>query len=432
MTEDAFDAIVVGAGPAGTAAAYTLAQAGWQVVLVERGDYPGAKNVMGGILYRKAMEEVIPSFWDEAPVERYISEQRLWLLSSDSAFCLGYKSDRLAKEPYNAFTVMRAKFDSWFAEKAEKAGVILVPQTVAEELIIDDGKVIGVKTGREEGGLFAQVVILADGVNSLLAKKAGLRPEILPHQVALAVKETIFLPQEKIEDRFNLEGGEGTAIEVIGESTKGQAGTGFIYTNRESLSVGVGILLQDLVNSKLNPHDLIEAMKAHPLIRRLLAGGETQEYAAHLIPEGGWVAIPPLYADGLMVAGDAAMLVNSLHREGSNMALTSGRLAAETALKAKETGDFSAASLSEYRKALEGSFVLHDLKRYRKVSDFFARQTHLFSHYPQMVNEAAHEMVVVDGIPKGEKVRLIKKMIYRKRSRWEILRDIYRLWRTFK
>ena len=135
MSEEAFDAIVVGAGPAGISAAYLLAQAGWQVVLLERGDYPGAKNVMGGILYRKAMEEVIPSFWSEAPVERHISEQRLWLLTSDSAFTLGYKGKALAKEPYNAFSILRAKFDSWFAGKAEEAGAIVIPQTVVQELI---------------------------------------------------------------------------------------------------------------------------------------------------------------------------------------------------------------------------------------------------------------------------------------------------------
>jgi len=432
VSEDAFDAIVVGAGPAGTAAAYILAKAGWQVVLIERGDYPGAKNVMGGILYRQAMEEVIPSFWKEAPVERYINEQRVWLLASESACSFGYKSDRLAKEPYNAFTILRAKFDSWFANKAEEAGAILVPQTVVEDLLFDGDKVIGVRVGREEGDLFAPVVILAEGVNSLLAKKAGLHAEISPHQVALAVKETIFLPREKIEDRFNLEEGEGSAIEIIGENTKGLVGTGFIYTNRESLSVGVGVLLHDLVHSKLSPHDLIEEMKAHPLIRRLLAGGETREYAAHLIPEGGWTAIPPLCKHGLIVAGDAAMLVNSLHREGSNMALTSGRLAAETAIQAKERGDFSEASLGSYKRALEESFVLQDLRKYRNVSNLFTRQTHFFSLYPQMVNEAAQEMLLVDGTPKSEKVRRVREMVFGKLSKWEILKDLYLLWRTFK
>jgi electron transfer flavoprotein-quinone oxidoreductase len=387
---------------------------------------------MGGILYRDPMEELIPSFWKEAPVERHMTEQRVWLLSSDSAVSLGYKSDRLAREPYNAFTVLRARFDSWFAGKAEEAGAILVPQTVAEELIFEEDRVVGVRTGRKEGDLFANVVILAEGVNSLLAKKAGLYPEIFPHQVALAVKEIISLPQEKIEDRFNLEDGEGTAIEIIGENTRGQVGTGFIYTNRESLSVGVGVLLSDLVNSKLTPHDLIEGMKAHPLIRRLLAGGQTEEYAAHLIPEGGWTAIPPLYANGLMVVGDAAMLVNSLHREGSNMALTSGRLAAETALRAKEVGDFSATTLSSYRKALQQSFVLQDLKRYRRASDFFSSQAHLFSLYPQMINEAAHEILIVDSTPKDEKVKRIREGIFRKRSRWELAKDLYHLWKALR
>jgi electron transfer flavoprotein-quinone oxidoreductase len=432
VTDDAFDAIVVGAGPAGTAAAYLLGKAGWQVVLIERGDYPGAKNVMGGILYRQAMEEVIPSFWKEAPVERHINEQRVWILASDSACSFGYKSDQLAREPYNAFTILRARFDPWFAEQAEEAGAILIPQTVVEDLIFEGDRVVGVRTGREEGDLFAPVVILAEGVNSILARKAGLHPEISSHQVALAVKETILLAPEKIEDRFNLEEDEGTAIEIIGENTKGLIGTGFIYTNRESLSVGVGVLLQDLVRSKLAPHDLIEGMKAHPLIRRLLAGGEVQEYAAHLIPEGGWAGIPSLYRNGLMVAGDAAMLVNSIHREGSNMALTSGRLAAETAIRAKAREDFSANALGDYKRALDESFVLQDLRKYRHVSDFFSRQTHFFSLYPQVLNEAAKEMLLVDGASKQEKLQRIREMVFSRRSRWGILKDLYRLWRAFR
>ena len=432
MGEEAFDAIVVGAGPAGTSAAYLLARAGWQVVLLERGDYPGAKNVMGGILYRKAMEEVVPSFWSEAPVERHISEQRLWLLSPDSALSLGYKSKSLAAEPYNAFSVLRAKFDSWFAGKAEEAGAILVPQTVVEELIWEGDRVVGVRTGREEGDLFAQVVVVADGVNSLLAQKAGLHPEIRSHQVALAVKEIISLPPEKIEDRFNLEDGEGTAIEIVGDSTRGMVGMGFIYTNRESLSLGLGVLLRDLVKSGLSPHDLIEGMKAHPAIRPLLEGGRTEEYAAHLIPEGGWEAIPPLFRNGLLLAGDAAMLVNGLHREGSNMALTSGRLAAETALKAKEAGDFSVGTLSAYRAALERSFTLQDLRRYRKIPDLLATHPQFFTLYPPVLNEAAHEILTVDGKSKEEKIGLIKKRLFQRLPRRTILKDLFHLWRAFR
>jgi electron transfer flavoprotein-quinone oxidoreductase len=430
MSGDSFDAIVVGAGPAGTAAAFLLAKEGWEVILLERGDYPGAKNVMGGILYRSPMEDLIPSFWHEAPVERYISEQRVWILSSDSGLCLDYKSDKLSKEPYNAFTILRAKFDPWFAGKAEEAGAILVAKTVAEELLMEEGKVVGVRTGREEGDIFAPVVILAEGVNAVLARKAGLRPEIRPHEVALAVKEVISLPAEKIEDRFNLEAGEGTAIELIGHPTRGQVGMGFIYTNRESLSVGVGVLLSDLADAGLSPHDLMEGMKSHPLVRRLIEGGETVEYSAHLIPEGGWKAIPALYADGVMIAGDAAMLVNNLHREGSNLALASGILAARTALKAKEVGDFSARTLKGYRDFLEESFVLRDLRKYRHFSDFLLRRRHFLSLYPEMITQAVQDVLWVDSTPKEEKFRSMRKKFLQKRSLWGLASDLWQIWRA--
>jgi electron transfer flavoprotein-quinone oxidoreductase len=196
--------------------------------------------------------------------------------------------------------------------------------------------------------------------------------------------------------------------------------------------VGVGVLLRDLVRSRLSPHDLIEGMKAHPSIRPLLDGGLTEEYSAHLIPEGGWEAIPPLYRNGLLLAGDAAMLVNGLHREGSNMALTSGRLAAETALKAKETGDFSVGTLSAYQSALEESFVLQDLRRYRHIPDLLANHPHFFSLYPAVLNEAAQEILTVDGKSKGEKVGLIKKKLFQRLPRRAILKDLFHLWRAFR
>ncbi|MGI6187519.1 MAG: FAD-dependent oxidoreductase, partial [Brevibacillus sp.] len=168
-----FDAIVVGAGPAGTACAYTLAKAGVNVLLLERGEYPGSKNVMGGVLYRKMMEDIIPGFYKEAPVERPIVEQRFMMLDEQSALTFSYKGLEWAKEPYNNFTVLRAKFDQWFADKAVQQGALLVNETVVRECIVEDGKVVGVRTDRPDGEVFADVVVLADGVNSLLAKSLG-------------------------------------------------------------------------------------------------------------------------------------------------------------------------------------------------------------------------------------------------------------------
>lgn len=425
-----YDVIVVGAGPAGLAAAYVLAGKGLKVIVIERGDYPGAKNVMGGVLYRQPTEQVVPEFWKEAPVERYVVQQSMWLMTHDSAFTLGFRSGQFAEEPYNAFTVLRAKFDQWFADKVQDAGALLITETVVEDVIFEGGRVVGVRTGREQGELYADVVIIAEGVNNLTAQKAGLCKDFLPQQVAVAAKEIIQFPEGKVQERFGLEGNEGCTIEMMGMATEGMVGTGFLYTNRDTVSLGVGALVSQMVETKSNPNDLLENLKKHPMIRPLLEGGETKEYLAHLIPEGGYDALPKLYGDGVLVVGDAAMLVNGLHREGSNLAITSGRLAAETVLAAAQAGDFSQRTLRGYQTRLEDSFVLKDLKKYRNTNQFFDNNPQFFTLYPDLLNRAALEFATVDSVPKREKQEKIMRMVKQQRPFWRIAMDLYRGWRT--
>ncbi|MCF6094939.1 FAD-dependent oxidoreductase [Microaerobacter geothermalis] len=427
-----FDVIVVGAGPAGTSCAYTLAKAGVNVLLIERGEYPGAKNVMGGVLYRKQMEELIPGFYKEAPVERPVVEQRFWMLGEKSAVTMGYKGLEWGEEPYNNFTVLRAKFDQWFASKAVEAGALLINETVVKECIVEDGRVVGVRTDRPDGDVYADVVVLADGVNSLLAKSLGFHKEFKPSQVALAVMEVLNLPASKIEDRFNLEPNQGCTIELFGDATKGMVGTAFIYTNKESINIGVGATLSSLIKSKLRPYDLLDYVKNHPVIRPLVNGGEPQEYAAHLIPEGGYHAMPKLVGHGVVVVGDAGQMVNSIHREGSNMAMTSGRLAAETILLAREANDFSENMLDSYRVRLMDSFVGKDLKKYKDATHTFEENPQYFKEYIPMLNKAASEMFTVDGTPKRDKQKKILQMVSQRRGTFKALSDIYRAWKVMK
>ncbi|MDI3257210.1 MAG: FAD-dependent oxidoreductase [Kyrpidia sp.] len=431
MADERFDAVVVGAGPAGTAAAYTMAKGGLKVALIERGEFPGAKNIFGGVLYRKQLEDLIPEFWKEAPLERTIVEQRLWILGGDSAVTFGHRNLKY-KEPPNCWTGLRVKFDQWFAGKAEQAGAIPIYETVVTELLLENGRVVGVRTDREDGDLRANIVVIADGVNSLLGKSLGIHREWRPDEVSLAVKEVIALPKQTIQDRFNLEDDEGCTIEFVGHM-HGMAGLGFLYTNQDTLSLGVGVMVSDLRNKRIKPYEVLEGIKRHPMIQRLIQGGEVKEYSGHLIPEGGLDSMPPLAGDGWMICGDAAQMVNAVHREGTNLAVTSGRLAGETAIAAHAKGDFSAAALDEYTKAVRDSFIYKDLKKYRGVHGLLAMGASdlLFEKFPQALNDAAYEMLLVDGVPKKVKQKAaVGHLRDVAGGNWKLLRLALKGWRA--
>ena len=426
-----FDVIVVGAGMAGNAASYTLAQAGLKVLQIERGEYPGSKNVQGAILYADAIEKIIPNFRDDAPLERHLIEQRVWVLDDNSYIGGNYRSEDFNKEPYNRYTIIRAHFDKWFSEKVKGVGGLVVCETTVTNLILDGKRVVGVATDRKGGEIYADVVILADGANSLLAKKAGFHPEIKPKDVALAVKEIHFLPPEVIEQRFNIGEEEGVVIEMAGKITAGMMGTAFLYTNRESITLGVGCMLSDFKEQKVTPYELLERMKAHPAIAPLLAGGEMKEYAAHLIPEGGYDAIPTVYGDGWMIAGDAGQFVNGLHREGSNLAMTTGQLAAQTIIELKAKGkDTTAANLAAYKAKLDNSFVMKDLKKYRRLPSIFHKNNQFFTTYPELLSKAAQTLIRVDGIDKKSKEKEIKKSFIASRSLLGLIGDAFKFWRA--
>jgi electron transfer flavoprotein-quinone oxidoreductase len=429
MEDERFDAIVVGAGPAGITAAKDLAAAGLSVLVLERGPYPGAKNVSGGILYRQPTEEMVPGFETEAPLERPIIEQRYLMLTEDEMLGGIFRSMKFAEQPYNAYSVLRSEFDRWFATKAEEAGAEVYPEFTVTDVLWEDGRVVGVTTGEPDGELKAHVVVLADGANSLLAQRAGLHREWDPIDQALVAKELIALPSEKIEDRFQLPAGLGTAYEIFGESTWGMLGYGFIYTNKESISIGTGALLQDLIESGRNVNDMLDRFKKHPAIAPLIQGGETIEYSAHLIPEGGFKKLPQLFSDGVVVVGDAAGLVNPVNREGANLAMLSGRLAAQAIVEAKERGDFSAASLSRYRELLDESVVLEDLYKIRNTTDFAHARPHLFNDYPRLMAAAAREYLTVDGVSKKQKQAKIAAM-FKSMPKRRLLSDAWGAFRS--
>ncbi|WP_113486410.1 FAD-dependent oxidoreductase [Rhizobium cremeum] len=430
MIEEKFDAIVIGAGMSGNAAAYTLASRGLKVLQLERGEYAGSKNVQGAIMYASMLEKIIPDFREDAPLERHLVEQRFWMMDDTSHTGMHYRSSDFNEEKPNRYTIIRAQFDKWFSSKVKEAGATVLCETTVTELARDTtGKVIGVHTDRRGGAIFADVVVLAEGVNGLLGTRAGLRDMPKPETVALAVKEMHFLPEEVICQRFGLTGNEGCVIEAAGTFSQGMTGLAFLYTNKESISLGVGCLVSDYAKTMESPYALLEEFKNHPSVRPLLAGSEVKEYAAHLIPEGGYKAIPQLFGDGWVVVGDAAQLNNAVHREGSNLAMTSGRIAAETIFQIKSRKDpMTAENLALYRKMLEESFVMKDLKKHKDMPALLhTNSQNFFMTYPQLISAAAQSFVRVDGTPKIDKEKATVAQFVKNRSRWGMVSDAVRL-----
>ncbi len=432
MSSERFEVVIVGAGLAGSAAALTLARAGVEVLVIERGDYPGAKNLFGGILYSGVLAELIPEFWTDAPVERHIVNRRWITLNEESQVALDLKSDRFNEPPFNnTFTALRSKFDRWFAEQAEAAGAFIITETTAEELLLENGKVVGVRTGREEGDVLADCVILAEGANALISEAAGLRKLMSPTNRVNAVKEVLKLPPEIIEDRFHLEGNQGAAFEYFGGAVKGMVGSGFIYTNRDSISVGVGCLIDDFLTKRVAPYELLDYFKAHPSVAPLLRGGETVEYATKMIPEDSYNDFTDLYADGVMLVGDCAGLVNpSIHHEGTNLAMASGVFAAEAFVEARDKKDFSRNGLAAYRKRLDDSWVMKDLAHYRDAVHFLRNNREFVDDYQQLTVELVRDYFTVDETPKAEvRKRLIRK-VRDEVAFWRLARQMWRARKT--
>lgn len=426
-----WECVVIGAGPAGVTTALVLARSGVQVLVLERGEYPGSKNMFGGALYAGGLNELVPGFWEEAPLERPITRWVISLLGTDSSASLRFESERFHRPPYNAFTVLRSKFDRWYAEKAQQAGATVMCETLVEDFLWEGGKVAGVRVGRRQGEVLADVVVAADGVNSLVSRKSGLTRDISASGVSLGVKEILEFPGGSVEKNFSLSGDEGTAQTFVGKATNGIPGAGFIYTNKDSVSVGVVTKLSSLSASGLRPEELLEGFKRHPSIWPLLKEGVPREYSAHLIPEGRGVSAVTLCADGILVTGDAAgfTLSTGARLEGANCAIASGIAAAEAILEAKKKRDFSKQSLGVYQRLLERHGVLADMKRFRNAPKFF-KNPRLYRDYPEAACALAESIFTVGPGPRAGLFKLFNEGIRGKLSWAQILKDALAGWRA--
>ena len=426
-----FDVIVVGAGPSGVSAAITLAKANKKVLLIERGDYAGSKNMYGGIMYSHALKEIFPNFLNEAPIERITKKHNYFMMTEKEAVGVSY-SDKLSKDDENiCFTALRSKFDKWCVEEAQKAGVIYAPRTLVKIAIIKNNFVVGVKTEIEE--IYGSIVIIADGANSLLAKEIGLRKDIDPKDVALAVKEVYQLDKNTINERFNLlNDKDGAMIECLGYPFNEILGLSFVYTNSDSVSVGVGITLDELAKNSLRPYDYLDQFKNHPEIAPLIKGGEMVEYSAHLIPEGGYKKIPKLYTNGAMVVGDAAMFINNVNFEGTNLALVSGQLAAKAAIVALDCNDVSKNTLKLYENYIKESFIYKDLKSYKNIMEEVKKRKKAFlDFYPKQATIFFKNFVEASGVEKRKVYLNFICQFFKSRSFVELFKDLFTLIKMF-
>lgn len=421
-----FDAIVVGGGLAGLAASYTMAKEGLEVLVIERGDYSGAKNVTGGRLYVNPVREMFPDIWKKAPLERFIAHEEVCVMDSERSMTVRYDGGELAQEPYQSYSVLRSKFDRWFSKQAERKGAMLVSKSRVDDLIIENGKVDGVWAGGDE--LRANVVLACDGVLSLTAEKAGLRKPGLAKDHAVGFKEVIEIDGSVIGERFNLEGNEGAARMFMGEVTRGKFGGGFLYTNKDSISLGIVVGIKDLMEApEIEAPVLLDDFKKRPEIARLIKGGNTVEYSAHVIPEGGLKSMGKLYGDGIIVAGDAAGLSMNIGMtvRGMEYALASGYYAAQAVIRAKEAENYSAQTLAIYEKLLNDSFVMQDFKAFKDAPQALDNPR-FFQHYPHLAGNIMKDLYEIPAGPKQRIYPTIKDYMSFKEM-WAMFKDYRRV-----
>ena len=413
--EPDFDVIVVGAGIAGCVTAYQLARQGRSVVLIERGESPGSKNLSGGVLYSRGIQKVFPEFLDEAPIERRITRNYVNFLNAESSVGIDYRDNRFA-DPVNAVTVLRAKLDAWLAQKCEEAGVLILPAVRVDRVLTEDGatgkRVVGVQADTDE--LRAHVVVAADGVNSFIAREVGLREKEPLKHLATGVKCVVSLPRETIEARFNLTGDEGAAIAAVGDCTQGVGGGGFVYTNIDSISVGVVLRLDDLTAKRKIVTDVFDHFLAHPFIAPYLEGGEVAEYGCHLVAEGGLDMIGEIAMDGMLVVGDAAGLTlnTGLTVRGMDLAVASAVAAAEGIHSALEQNDTSKSGLSGYRERLFASYAGKDMKTYAKAPAFLELER-LYKDYGELLANVLYGAFNLDTQPRQHLLSVARKALMR-------------------
>ena len=430
--DEKFDCIIVGGGIAGLSAAMTLARAGKRFLLVERGEFCGAKNVSGGVLWGRDLARLVPEYWTgENGIERYVRHRRLTFLDDQSSFSLDFKSSHYDETPPSGVIVLRARFDNWLAGKVEEAiaagphpdDSFIATNILVEDVIRDGEAVVGIRAGGEE--FFADCVILAEGVNNLLTRRIGFEDDYVPaDHVMVGVKEVIRFDRTTLEDRFQLSELAGMSNEFVGFASGGVEGGGFLYTNLDSVSIGLVLGMKDLREKGMSPQDLLNDFKMHPAMIDMLRGGEEVEYSAHVVSNGDIRGLPKkLHGDGVLIAGEAAHLLINAGKtiQGMDYAMRSGILAAETVIEAAAQGDFSEASLKAYRDKLDDSFIMKDMHAFQDAVSLL-HDPMMYDTLPKIMGDFGRRFFSVEDAPTPKSRTLFRESVKAHASYWDMVK----------
>jgi electron transfer flavoprotein-quinone oxidoreductase len=373
-----YEAVVVGAGPGGAAAAARLADAGVQTLVLERGVEAGAKNVSGGVIYAEesapyTIDGLFPGFRDAA-TERPVTANYVHNVAGDRVKTVDI-SDLHHDDTAWADAVLRRRMDSWLAgevhERTRETGGGLLTDIRVDGLLRADGEIVGV-TCDEIAPITADLIVAADGVNSELARDAGLMDWEEPEEWFQGVKAVVDVPSDVIEERFDIGPDEGEAHLFSGDLYDGVRGGGFLYTNEDSLSIGNVFHLDSVVEERAEVSALLDALLTHPLLGRWLDEDYVElEYSAKLVPDSKKVAHTSPHRDRLVLVGDAAgqMQAQGPIIKGMNHAVTAGALAAEAFVDAKGRGrPHGAGDLYERKLVAEGVMAKLRPRAYRASS----------------------------------------------------------------
>ncbi len=364
-----YEAIVVGAGPGGAAAAAVLAENDIETIVLERGIEPGSKNVSGGLIYAEesspyTIDNLFPEFRNEA-TERPITEYKLHNISGEKVASFDLKGLHEYDTEW-CDSVLRRKMDSWLSKevqsRTQETGGGLINGIHVNGLLRDEnGKIEGV-TCDEIDPITADVVIAADGVTSGLARASGLMDWERPEEWFQGVKVVVDL--KEVDNIFDLEPETGIAHLFSGDLFEGVRGGGFLYTNRESLSIGTVFHLDSIMEEEAESHELLNKLLTHPLLGQWLDKDYCElEYSAKLVPDSKKAANPNPHLDRLLLVGDAAgqMQAQGPIIKGMNHAVTAGALAAEAFVEMKEKGDSEKAG-ERYELKLRQTGLMNKLR----------------------------------------------------------------------